>query len=328
LEAFSTFASICGLEQLWRQHSLRRAPLARSDQRDRMLLDLLGLGLEQALQFLGSKCPSFEAFVEWTVETAGMPDPVGVARYHAWLDGAPLPRAIQAQHAAIEAMPPVLDAADLAHWASQGWVRVRQAISPGEASAAADLLWSRVGGVREDPTSWYGARRQGIMVQQFQHPAQDAVRHSPRLHKAFAQLWGTADLWVSIDRMSFNPPETEIHPFRASPLHWDVSLVLPIPFATQGIVYLTDTEPNQGALQVVPAFHHRIEDWLTKLGDCDPRSVDLSSEAITIGGAAGDLVIWRQDLPHGASANCNNQPRLAQYANRYSPNLRSQSVWR
>lgn len=328
MEAFSTFASIRGLEQLWQQHSFRQSGPARQDQRDRILLDLLGIGLEQGLQYLGNERPSFEAFVEWAISIAGLPDPVAVARYHAWLDGAPPPPEIQAQHRAIDAMSPVLDAADLAHWAAQGWVIVPKAISSGEAAAAADLLWSRVGGTREDPASWYGPRPQGIMVQQFQHPAQDAIRHSARIHKAFAQLWGTADLWSAIDRMGFNPPETRDNPFRGSPLHWDVSLALPIPFATQGIVYLTDTPPDQGALRLVPSFHHRIGNWLRALGDRDPRSVNLTSEAISIGGGAGDLVIWRQDLPHGASPNRKDQPRLVQYVNQYSPHLLSQSVWR
>ena len=33
--------------------------------------------------------------------------------------------------------------------------------------------------------------------------------------------------------------------------------------------------------------------------------------------SAGDLVIWRQEIPHGASANTSDRPRLAQYVTMY-----------
>jgi ectoine hydroxylase-related dioxygenase (phytanoyl-CoA dioxygenase family) len=128
--------------------------------------------------------------------------------------------------------------------------------------------------------------------------------------------------------MSFNPPEAVGIPFQGPRLHWDVSLVLPIPFATQGILYLTDTAADQGALELVPGFHHRLERWLADLGEADPREVDLAPQAVTIPGETGDLVIWRQDLPHGASPNRASRPRLAQYVNFYSASLKSNPVWR
>jgi ectoine hydroxylase-related dioxygenase (phytanoyl-CoA dioxygenase family) len=157
----------------------------------------------------------------------------------------------------------------------------------------------------------------------------EPARRSPRIHKAFAQLWGTADLWSTTDRMSFSSPETPEHPFRGPHLHWDVSLTTPIPFATQGILYLTDTAAEQGAFTLVPGFHRRIEAWLAALpAGTDPRQLDLSEAARPIAAGAGDLVIWRQDIPHGASPNRSARPRLAQYVNMYSPARERQSVWR
>lgn len=292
-----------------------------------MLLGLLGLGLEQGMRYLATERPSFVDFIAWAERIAGSPDPLAVARYHAWLDGVSPPPEVRRRQANIEAMPPVLDAADVAHWDEQGWVVVRQAISASQAAAAADLLWSCAGARPDVPASWYGPGRQGIMVQIFQHRALEAARRSLRVHKAFAQLWGTPDLWVAIDRMSFNPPETGAYPFQGAPLHWDVSLNSPIPFATQAILYLTDTADDQGALRLVPGFHRRMDAWLAAVGEGDPRSADLTDEAVTIGAGAGDLVIWRQDLPHGASPNRSRRPRLAQYVNLYSPDLRDDPVW-
>lgn len=322
------FNTIRGFETLWTQLTFRAPRVMPPDQTERMLLDALGLGLEQTIQHLGRERPELAEFEAWVLATAGAPDPEAIARYHAWLDGAPLPESVQARIDAIDAAPPVLDADDLAHWEREGWVVVRGAISPEEAAAVEALLWEVVGGDPADSASWYGYRGNGIMVQHFQHPALDAARTSSRIHKAYAQLWGSADLWTTIDRMSFNPPETPRHPFQGPKLHWDVSLARPIPFATQGILYLTDTAADQGALALVPGFHHRLDDWLEALGQSDPRQVDLNADAITIPAGAGDLVIWRQDLPHGASPNRAERPRMAQYVNYYSPALTVHSDWR
>ena len=292
-----------------------------------MLLDTLGLGLEQTYTYLRQH-PDYAAFEAWILDTAGLPDPLTIARYHAWLDHGPAPDAIAQRLRTIEEAASVFDAADLAHWEAEGYVILRHAITAEQAKAAEALLWRRLEARADDPESWYGPRTNGIMIQLFQDPALEAARRSPRVHKAFAQLWGTADLWMTIDRMSFNPPERPGRKFPGPDLHWDVSLMLPMPFATQGILYLTDTSADQGALQVVPGFHHRLKGWLESIGDANPREIDLKAEARTIAAGAGDLIIWRQELPHGASPNTTDRPRMAQYVNMYSGDLESHPVWR
>jgi ectoine hydroxylase-related dioxygenase (phytanoyl-CoA dioxygenase family) len=77
----------------------------------------------------------------------------------------------------------------------------------------------------------------------------------------------------------------------------------------------------------VPGFQHRIAAWLDALGGADPRQVDLSDQTITVPANAGDLVIWRYDLPHGASPNRSDRPRMAQYANMYAPHWVDNPVW-
>jgi hypothetical protein len=316
-----------GLEEFWAKHGGTGAAGTLTIH-EQVLLDTLGLGLEQTLQFLRIETPGFAQFLDWIERVAGAADPVAVARYHALLDGTPPPAETVSRLAAIDARPPALDTEAIAHWEKHGYVILRGAISAEEADAAAALLWSEVGARPDAPESWYGARLQGLMVQRFQHPALEAARRSPRVHKAFAQLWGTSDLWMRVDRMSFSAPERADHVFRAPRLHWDVSLVRPIPFATQGILYLTDTAEDQGALELVPGFHHRIDAWLDRLGDANPRQVDLSGEAVRVAAGAGDLIIWRPDLPHGASPNRSDRPRLAQYVNMYSPAMETRAEWR
>jgi len=322
---------IRGLEEFWR-HKTRRAaerPPADRWMAERVMLDTLGLGLEQTGAWLGLATPEREAFEQWILETAGAPDPERVARYHAWLDGTPPPPATAARIAAIDAAPPVLGDAELAQWEEDGYTILRRAIAPDEVAAVAALLWAQIGADPDDPASWYPPNPHGIMVQLFQHPAMEKARRSPRVHKAFAQLWGTADLWATTDRLGFNAPETPQRRFRGPHLHWDVSLTTPIPFGTQGILYLTDTAADQGAFALVPGFHRRIEAWLAGLPEgTDPRMADLRAEMRPIAAGAGDLIIWRQDLPHGATANRGTRPRMVQYVNMYSPAQTRQAVWR
>jgi hypothetical protein len=324
----ASLRDIRGFESLWAELTFRAPRAVRRDQSERMLLDTLGLGLEQTIQYLGQFQPDLDAFENWVVATAGRPDPLTVARYHAALDSAPVPAEVQARLDAIEAMPDVLDAEDLAQWKREGWVTLRGAISRDEAAQVEALLWRLLDADPARPESWYGHALNGIMVQHFQDPALEIARRAPRVHKAFAQLWGTSDLWCIVDRLSFNPPEIPGRPFQGPTMHWDVSLAPPIPFATQGILYLTDTAADQGAFALLPGFHHRLHAWLEKLGDTDPRTVHLDPQAVPIAAGAGDLVIWRQDLPHGASPNRSNRPRMAQYVNFYSPTLTVHRDWR
>ncbi|MGJ3648987.1 phytanoyl-CoA dioxygenase family protein [Sphingomonas sp. GlSt437] len=319
---------VAGLEALWRRYVHGDAAPDARPMAERVLLDMLGLGNVQTIRQLLDERPSFADFRAWIVATAGAPDPVRLARYHHWYRGDPLPPEAAAMLAAIDAALPVLSAENLAQWDEQGFVILRAAIDADAAAAVAGLVWDAVGGSPDDPASWGDDALEGIMIPRFQHPLLEVARRSPRVHEAFAQLWGTADLWTTIDRLGFNPPLATGRPFRGSPLHWDVSLATPIPFSTQGVLYLTDTTADQGAFQLVPGFHHRIEQWLHDLGDADPRAIDLSAQAVRVPGKAGDLIIWRQDLPHGASPNRSARPRLVQYLTMYSPDQEVQPIWR
>ena len=172
-----------------------------------------------------------------------------------------------------------------------------------------------------DPGSWYpDPPRASIMTEMYQHQALWDNRQYPRVHQAFAEIWGTEQLWVSIDRASMNPPELPDWKYPGK-LHWDTKLEPPIDFWVQGVLYLTDTAANQGAFACVPGFHRQLEDWLKDLPpEADPREQDLESlGAQPIPGAAGDLIIWHTALPHGSSSNTATQPRVAQYITMFPP---------
>lgn len=324
----SSLREIRGIEDYWERRTLRARRPPPSTMADRMILDVLGLGIEQALPYLAQERPDFMAFERWVVATAGHPHPQRVDRFNAWTAGEPAPAAVAEALARIDAMAPVLDASDLDHWDRLGYVVLRGAVARAQAADAAALLWRLLGADPDDSATWYGPRTNGIMIQHFQDPVLEVARRSPRIDRAFAQLLGTSDLWSTTDRMGFNPPEHAGYRFPGPHLHWDMSLAQPMPLATGGILYLTDTTADQGALRLVPGFHRRIVGWLAELGDADPRDVDLSEHAVAVPGEAGDLIIWRQELPHGASPNSAARPRMVQYVNRYSPQEVEQRTWR
>ena len=170
---------------------------------------------------------------------------------------------------------------------------------------------------------------QGIMVNLYRNTAIDNNRNSPRIRRAFEQLWNRTGLVVTTDKCGFNPPETATFKYRGTGLHWDVSLATPIPFGTQGILYLTDTAANQGALTLIPGFHKIIESWLCSLPEnSNPRDVDLSTFGTTpVAALSGDFIIWNHKLPHGSSPNKASLPRIVQYINWYAPLKEQQPEW-
>ena len=319
------------LQALWSRHRVvaglggpakkNEAVVGLNGALDRLVIFGLGLGLNETLRYLFSQQPSFDAFLAWILDChGGVMDPARIAEVNYAV--------AQARDQAgkpLRALPPdftpVLDDVDLRCWAERGYVVVRNAVSPEACRAAESAIWEFLGADPHEPDSWYGKPGvEGITVLLTRHPAFEATRRSPRIRAAFAQLWGTDALHVTVDRGGFNPPERLDWRFPASDLHWDTSLALPMPFQLQGLLYLSDTSAEGGAFRCVPGFHRRLEPWLAGLpSGTDPRAWDFSAEADFIAGKAGDFIIWHAALPHGASPNRGTRPRLVQYINFIPP---------
>lgn len=267
--------------------------------RDNTLLSGLQLGLQETMFYLHQAHPTLEQFEQWIVDRNG--GDFDAPRIRAGLEDrleVPMPA-------------PVLSAEDLRFWDEHGYVILHDAVSPTGRCTAAAAIYSFLEADPNVPDTWY--RDTKLWVPHLHHPALVANRKSPRIHTAFAQLWGRADLWINTDQSGFNPPERRGWKFSGQGLHWDVSLAPPIPFGTQAILYLTDTPAEQGAFRCVPGFHRHIEDWLSSTPD--PRAAGAKLDATPIAGVAGDLVIWHHALPHGASPNRGERPRVVQYMN-------------
>jgi len=291
---------------------------------DTTLLKVLGLGLEQTMMYVYQESPSFEQFETWIIRVSGTPHAEKVKQFNRLCSGG---GAAKNDPSGAE----VLTAGDLSFWEENGYVIIKNAISKADCDETIRVICDHIGIDRDAPGTWYNDHpsRQGIMVQFFQHPLLEKNRNSDRIRIAYEQLWKRTDLWVNTDRVGFNPPETELYRFPGPRLHWDASIIQPMPFGTQGILYLADTTANQGAFTLVPGFQNRISEWLKNLPEgANPRQQDMYALGATpIAANAGDFILWHQALPHGSSPNTSTVPRFVQYIN-YEPfDYKENAVW-
>jgi ectoine hydroxylase-related dioxygenase (phytanoyl-CoA dioxygenase family) len=228
---------------------------------------------------------------------------------------------------------PVLTADDRAFFDEQGYVVVHDAVPPENLEACIQAIWDFLGIDRHNPDDWYRPPLpRGGMVEMYQHQAMWDNRQHPRIHEAFADLWGTEKLWVSIDRVNLKPPRHPDHPeydYKGF-IHVDNDLAnlhsryrgarleprAPF-FWVQGVLYLTDTTPDQGGFQCVPGMHRELKEWVVGAPPDAPLPDLRPDQAIPIPGRAGDLVIWDNMLPHGNGHNVSDRPRLAQFISMY-----------
>lgn len=286
-----------------------------------VLLAGLRLGIRETLDCLMTQAPSFEEFERWVLaKNGGAVEAARVERLNGALRGD--------DTFALESAlgEPALSASELAFWDENGYIVVKRAVSKDAARAAVDAIFEHTGMSMNDPASW---QKGHLWIPLAHHPALWANRNSVRIHTAFAQLWGRNDLWMNVDVCGVNPPLMPGRTFQGTPLHWDVSLVPPMPFGTQAILYLTDTAANQGAFSCVPGFHRRLEAWLKELpAGADARVAAREQlAAIPIAGEAGDLIIWHHGLPHGATPNRAALPRVTQYMNMFPSRFEVNSDW-
>ena len=326
-QADSGALGVHGLKRLWNQYARRtdrvtRQPPNAEDTRSATLLFAgLRLGIRETIDFLTVTAPSFEQFETWVLEkNGGNIEGERIQRLNAALRGDTV--------CALESIlaEPVLSRDDLAFWEEHGYVVLKKAVSAEGCSAAVDAIFSYAGMSRNEPNSWYGAN---IWVPLAHHPALWENRNSPRIHTAFAQIWGRRDLWMNVDVCGVNPPLRPGYSFQGAPLHWDMSLAPPVCFGTQAILYLTDTAADEGAFSCVPGCHRWLGEWLKQIPACeDPRAVARKElQAIPIAGEAGDLVIWHQTLAHAATPNTGSFPRVVQYLNMFPSQFEVNATW-
>jgi hypothetical protein len=300
------------LEKFW-ERTLNPAAINISEEssswnKEIEMLYRLGIGMEETLRYLYFEKPSFESFKCWVTENQ---------------------KAVGGEEQTLE--EDVLTEEDLAFWEENGYVVVKNAISKSECEATREAIWEFLGLHPDQKESWYQRHEEqrGLMLTFTNHPTLDGNRQSRRIQKAYEQLYGTTKIYKTIDKVSFNPPETDRFRFLGSPLHWDVSLKLPIPFGLQGLLYLTDCDADGGAFHCVAGFHRKIKDWLGRLSvNENAREVAMKTLVpIPVIGNAGDFIIWHQALPHCATPNKGTSPRMVQYLTYFPEDCKESSEW-
>ncbi|MBX3012019.1 MAG: phytanoyl-CoA dioxygenase family protein [Caldilineaceae bacterium] len=217
----------------------------------------------------------------------------------------------------------VLTPEQRAFWEENGYVIIPNAVPQANLDAVIDAIWDFLEVDRNNPETWYQAPvSKGGMLEMYHHQSLWNNRQYPKVHQAFADIWGTDELWVSFDRANMNPPARQPDWDYQGMYHWDVDTSLdPIPFGVQGVLYLADTPADGGGFQCTPGMHKDFYEWVkSQPADRHPRLPDPTGLNVqTIPGKAGDLLIWHSLLPHGNTRNRNTKPRLAQYITMYPP---------
>jgi ectoine hydroxylase-related dioxygenase (phytanoyl-CoA dioxygenase family) len=251
-----------------------------------------GIGMEETLKFINFERPCEEVFINWFQQNKSNKIEENVEK-------------------------DVLTINDLAFFEKYGYLVLKNAISTEDCENTKAAILDYLDAKMEDPITWYAQNeaKEGLMVLFTKHATLEKNRNSPQIKKAYEQLYKTDQLYKTIDKVSFNPPENANYKFKGSALHWDVSLQPPIPFRLQGLLYLTDVQINSGAFHCVPGFQHKIYSWLESLPpNSNPREIAVKElKPIPVLGNAGDFIIWHQALPHCATPNLNQLPRMVQY---------------
>ncbi len=292
------------LEKLWKR-TVNPALISATEEtqswnEEMKTLYELGIGMEDTLQFLYFEKPDLETFKSWINSKKKKENP----EYDNLIDN-------------------VLSKEDLEFWNKNGYVVVKDAVSKKDCEATQQAIWDFLEMDPDQKESWYKRHenQKGLMLNFSDHETLNKNRFSPRIKKAYEQLYNTANIYKTIDKVSFNPPETAEFTFLGSALHWDTSLKQPIKFGLQGLLYLTDCGVYDGAFHCVAGFHNQINQWLNNLEPNENPRVKALETLVPkpILGNAGDFIIWDNRLPHCATPNKGKSPRMVQYLT-YLPN--------
>jgi Phytanoyl-CoA dioxygenase (PhyH) len=218
----------------------------------------------------------------------------------------------------------VLNEADWVFWTTNGYVVIKNAVPKEQVKKLADYLWEYEGKKADDAETWYAKPNVEMqmkelyntgMVEIYNHQYMWDNRQYPKVYQAFADVWGTEKLWVTIDRVNLNFPIRPGFEYKGF-IHWDYDPETK-PQNVQGVLALADqTDETMGGFQCVPELFRTYDTWkLTQPEDRDHYKPDTSGfEIVKVKLEAGDLLIFNSLEPHGIRANTSgDKVRIAQY---------------
>ncbi len=219
----------------------------------------------------------------------------------------------------------VLSKADWKFWRENGYVVIKNAVPREQALRTADFIWEFEDKNPNDPSTWYTEPRAEMKMKELTGTGMIEVynnqhlwnnRQMQRVHDAFADIWNTDKLWVTIDRANLNLPLRLGSDYKGF-IHWDYDPETK-PQNVQGVLALADQmDENMGGFQCVPELFRTYDTWkLTQPADRNrfkPDTTGFESQLVKVKMEAGDLLIFNSSQPHGIRPNWSNKVRIAQY---------------
>lgn len=218
----------------------------------------------------------------------------------------------------------VLSEADWQFWVDNGYVIIKSAVPKEQVKKLADYLWEYEGKDQNDMETWYKKPNAQMQMAELNNTGMVEIynqqfmwdnRQMEKVHQAFADVWGTEKLWVTIDRANLNFPLRPGFEYKGF-IHWDYDPETR-PQNVQGVLALADqTDETMGGFQCIPELYRTYDTWkLTQPDDRDhykPDTTGFTIEKVKL--EAGDLLIFNSLEPHGIRANTSgNKVRVAQY---------------
>ncbi len=218
----------------------------------------------------------------------------------------------------------VLSESDWQCWITNGYIVIKNAVPHEQAKATADFLWEFEEKDPADAETWYAPPRAEMQMKELTNTGMVEVynnqhlwnnRQMQKVYAAFADIWGTEKLWVTIDRANLNFPIRPGFEYKGF-IHWDYDPETK-PVNVQGVLALADQDDvNMGGFQCLPELFRTYDTWkLTQPEDRNRFKPDITGfETEKVKMEAGDLLIFNSLQPHGIRPNISeNKVRIAQY---------------
>jgi len=218
----------------------------------------------------------------------------------------------------------VLSEADWQCWITNGYIVIKNAVPREQAKATANFLWEFEEKDPANQETWYAPPRAEMQMKELTNTGMVEVynnqhlwnnRQMQKVYDAFADIWGTEKLWVTIDRANLNFPIRPGFGYKGF-IHWDYDPETK-PVNVQGVLALADQDDvNMGGFQCIPELFRNYDTWkLTQPEDRNHFKPDTTGfEMKKVKMEAGDLLIFNSLQPHGIRPNMSdNKVRIAQY---------------
>lgn len=220
----------------------------------------------------------------------------------------------------------LLSEEDWKFWIENGYIVIKNAIPKENAKKLADFIWEFEEKDANNAETWYAPPRAEMqmkelansgMVELYNHQYQWENRQMQKVYDAFADVWGTDKLWVTIDRANLNLPVRPGYDFKGF-IHWDYDPETK-PQNVQGVLALADTmDENMGGFQCIPELYRNYDTWkLSQPEDRNrfqPDTTEFEGKFVKVKMEAGDLLIFNSLQPHGIRPNLTKEKvRIAQY---------------